>query len=499
MQAARAGLVPRVLARDLGRRAPGPRRVHVRGRAEHPGRRREFAVPAIVGDRRDARLVPRWVADARGDGAIGLFVLRMVIAARRRRPGPACAASRSRSGGAAVGADRGARIRAGRDRPVLAALRVRPRRARCRCWTSSQFGRGFLPSSVPGAVRVGGGGRAVARPARARAALGRGAARADRRAAGRGRGAPRARARRSRRADRPARRWRSCSTGSHLAAGSVWIGGLVGLLVLWRSLPAAPASRRSTVAVPRFSNVALGSVLVLVATGTVAAIIQLPTLASLWERGYGQMLLVKIGLLLGALLLAAMNLTRTRPRLLAGRAARERHGGLLLRRLVGRRGGARHGRGVRRRRADEPGAAREGASPISASRPRGPARAPVSGGRAAAATGSTVRVDPNRAAVPNASRCGSPAAAGRSTGAADRRASRCSRWRWARRSTAAGDGAGRYRLEASALVMVGRWGLSYRVRASRSPAGQRDRRRPRLGVDQRSAGASASLHSIACW
>ena len=82
-----------------------------------------------------------------------------------------------------------------------------------------------------------------------------------------------------------------------------------------------------TVAVPRFSNVAIG-----VRAGArrhrhrPASILQLPTLASLWETGYGQTLLVKIALLLGAVLLAAVNLLRTRPRLLAGsrRGARRR-------------------------------------------------------------------------------------------------------------------------------------------------------------------------------
>ena len=97
----------------------------------------------------------------------------------------------------------------------------------------------------------------------------------------------------------------------HLAAGSIWIGGLIGLLVLWRGVDRPRSS-------PRFSNVAIGAVLALIATGIGAAILHLPTLASLWETGYGQALLVKIALLLVALLLAAVNLLRTRPRLLAG-------------------------------------------------------------------------------------------------------------------------------------------------------------------------------------
>lgn len=95
----------------------------------------------------------------------------------------------------------------------------------------------------------------------------------------------------------------------HLAAGSIWLGGLIGLALLW------PVDGRTF---RRFSNVALGAVGVLVATGVAASLVHLPTLASLWETGYGQALLAKIALLLVALVLAAVNLLRTRPRLQAG-------------------------------------------------------------------------------------------------------------------------------------------------------------------------------------
>ena len=66
---------------------------------------------------------------------------------------------------------------------------------------------------------------------------------------------------------------------------------------------------------PRFSNVALGSVLVLIGSGTGAALIHMPTIASLWQTSYGQALLVKIGLLLAAMALASVNLLRTKRRL----------------------------------------------------------------------------------------------------------------------------------------------------------------------------------------
>jgi copper transport protein len=49
----------------------------------------------------------------------------------------------------------------------------------------------------------------------------------------------------------------------HLASGSVWLGGLIGLLVLWWSLPSARRVSGLAIVVPRFSNVAFVSVLVL--------------------------------------------------------------------------------------------------------------------------------------------------------------------------------------------------------------------------------------------
>jgi copper transport protein len=137
----------------------------------------------------------------------------------------------------------------------------------------------------------------------------------------------------------------------HLVSGSIWLGGLVGLLVLWRSLPSARRTAGLAVAVPRFSNVALPSVVVLLATGTLATIIHMPAVDALWKTGYGVAILVKIGLLSAAVLFAATNRLRAKPGLLAAgasasasagagpgsgdRAGAERAGRLLRRMLSG--------------------------------------------------------------------------------------------------------------------------------------------------------------------
>ncbi len=126
----------------------------------------------------------------------------------------------------------------------------------------------------------------------------------------------------------------------HLISGSLWLGGLIGLLVLWLSLrgerPRGAPSRVSVLAVvvPRFSAVAFVSVLVLLATGTAATIIHLPAVNALWDTGYGRAILVKIVLLVLALGLASGNLLRTKPGLLAARDHTER--GEAASRLLGR-------------------------------------------------------------------------------------------------------------------------------------------------------------------
>jgi copper transport protein len=256
----------------------------------------------------------------------------------------------------------------------------------------------------------------------------------------------------------------------HLIAGSIWVGGLTGLLLLWRSLPVVQRVAGLMVCVPRFSNVAFVSVLALIGSGTGAAVLHLPTFASFWQTSYGQTLIVKIGLLAGAMLLAAVNLLRTRPRLAAyrdrpeiGPAAAE-----LLRRLVGGEvllvGGA------------------VVAAAVLASLPP-PAKALATAGQASAKVGPgpvaeivnrngyrlEFHVAPNRAAVPNTfavriTRGGTPVSGAQViTGVAMldmEMGSQSSKLR----ETAPG----LYERSLPALVMVGHWALSFEI----TPSGQ---------------------------
>ncbi len=105
----------------------------------------------------------------------------------------------------------------------------------------------------------------------------------------------------------------------HLVSGSLWLGGLVGLLVLWFAVGSDARVRALSTVVPRFSNVAFVSVLVLLGTGTGATIFHMPAINALWETGYGVAILVKIGILTTAVIVASGNLLRTKPRLVAAR------------------------------------------------------------------------------------------------------------------------------------------------------------------------------------
>jgi copper transport protein len=123
---------------------------------------------------------------------------------------------------------------------------------------------------------------------------------------------------------------------AHLGAASIWLGGLIGLVVFWLSVGAGGRIAALAYVVPRFSAVAFCSVLALVGTGIGQSFLELPTFASLWQTSYGKALLVKIALLFAALLLAGVNLARTKPRLQAAgvRPSLGPGAAALLRRLV---------------------------------------------------------------------------------------------------------------------------------------------------------------------
>jgi copper transport protein len=261
------------------------------------------------------------------------------------------------------------------------------------------------------------------------------------------------------------RGWALAFDWFHLAAGSVWVGGLIGLLVLAASLPAARRIAGLAFCVPRFSNTAFVAVMALIASGIGASLLHLPTLASLWQTSYGKTLLVKIAILLVVLLLAAVNLLRTRPRLQAS-AQRPELGpatASLLRRLVGGEVLLVTG-------------AVAAAAVLSSLAPPSKALAQVGSVAARVGPGAAhtvvrragyvidIRIDPNRAAVPNdfqvrLTRGGQPVQHADVTARFLMLDMEMGEQAYQLREVAPGV----YRHSAPALVMVGHWGLDYSV------------------------------------
>ncbi|HET7759101.1 MAG TPA: copper resistance protein CopC [Gaiellaceae bacterium] len=100
----------------------------------------------------------------------------------------------------------------------------------------------------------------------------------------------------------------------HLAAATLWVGGLVQLaFVVW---PLEPELRRRSFL--RFSKLATVLIIVLLAAGTYLSILRLPHVSDLWSARYGQVLLVKLGLVSLALLWGAVHHFLVRPKLERG-------------------------------------------------------------------------------------------------------------------------------------------------------------------------------------
>jgi copper transport protein len=257
----------------------------------------------------------------------------------------------------------------------------------------------------------------------------------------------------------------------HLVAGSVWVGGLIGLVVLAASLPAVRRVAALVVCVPRFSNTAFVSVLLLIGGGIGSSVQHMPTLASLWQTSYGKALLVKIGLLAAALLLAAVNLLRTVPRFKAS-AQRPELGAptaSLLRRLVAGESLLVSGAVL-------------AAAVLSSLPPPSKALASVGGAKAHVGPGVVdevvtqngyrlaIRVSPNRAAVPNSfqiaiSRAGKPVRNADVTVDFAMLDMEMGQQAYHLSETSPGT----YGHAAPALVMVGHWGLSFQI----APPGQK--------------------------
>ncbi len=106
----------------------------------------------------------------------------------------------------------------------------------------------------------------------------------------------------------------------HLFAVGVWLGGLLPLALLLSCARRSPDPSWVAVAreaARRFSALALASVACLVLTGAVNSWFLVGSVPRLVGTPYGQLLLLKLGLLIPLIAVAAQNLLRVKPQLLA--------------------------------------------------------------------------------------------------------------------------------------------------------------------------------------
>jgi copper transport protein len=247
----------------------------------------------------------------------------------------------------------------------------------------------------------------------------------------------------------------------HLATGSVWLGGLIGMIVLWLSTHPELRVRALFVTVPRFSSIAFFSVLLLLGTGIGETVLHMPILRALWQTTYGQVILVKAGLLAAAASLGGVNLLHAKPRLGTGetapRAAR------ILRRTVGGEAailvGAVFAAAILSSLAPPPPALAEEGKAVASVGPGRVARTIQQGPYTL-----QVLVNPNQAAAPNTftvrlTKNGKPV-----TGAqVNLGFAMLDMQMGSQEYTLKEIAPGVYSIPAPALVMVGHWGLTYTI------------------------------------
>jgi copper transport protein len=126
----------------------------------------------------------------------------------------------------------------------------------------------------------------------------------------------------------------------HVLAMSAWVGGLVALLVALpaatRALAPGDRTRLLASATSRFSSLALGAVIVILATGLAQAIAEIRHFDLVFTTPFGRAAFIKVCLLLALIALGAINRQRTLPRLRAAAATGASPGqpGLVLRRTL---------------------------------------------------------------------------------------------------------------------------------------------------------------------
>ena len=115
----------------------------------------------------------------------------------------------------------------------------------------------------------------------------------------------------------------------HLIGASVWVGGLLLIVISLVQLRDLPSAQRRVVyaaVIPRFSTLAIGAVIILIVTGFYASWLEVGNLTALAHTSYGQTLIVKLLLILPLLAFGAWNLLVLGPRMVRRQPAPKHFG-----------------------------------------------------------------------------------------------------------------------------------------------------------------------------
>lgn len=111
-----------------------------------------------------------------------------------------------------------------------------------------------------------------------------------------------------------------CFAFAHVLAVSLWVGGAVGVAALW-VIARRVGSGAWRMLVHRYSVLAGVAVPIVIASGLGNAVLEVGRFGDLASSSYGRSLLIKLGVVVALLAVAAVNATLLRPALDAGRAA----------------------------------------------------------------------------------------------------------------------------------------------------------------------------------
>jgi copper transport protein len=98
----------------------------------------------------------------------------------------------------------------------------------------------------------------------------------------------------------------------HIVGATAWVGGLVSLVIVWPAIRGRTGEGGLRTLTARFGRFALAASVVVVLSGVLQASLEVGSWSALIDSTYGQLVLLKVALVVGMLALAAVNELRAR-------------------------------------------------------------------------------------------------------------------------------------------------------------------------------------------